>query len=169
MLATRWQSNFGGNVSTAEVTMKGTPGVMMWVLNVIAIFKPTKSDRWLSVVFDSLLSASENLFFFLWNKQFCICFCSVCMCCVCLSHNIIYFCVCCTVEVWQRGWIDCSADRGQLLASGGTSPFLTPQQQQQVIHIRQSYCYSVFHIYTSESRFKFSSELWFVCGMKPRL
>lgn len=77
--------------------------------------------------------------FFLWNKQFCICFCSVCMCCVCLSYTIIYLCVCCTVEVWQRGSVDSSADRGQPLASGGTSPFPTPQQQQQVIHIRQTY------------------------------
>ena len=69
---------------------------------------------------------SENLV--LWNKQFP-------MCCVIWSSNVIYctsVCVWCVVEASLRGWTDSSADRGQLLASGGTSPSLRPQQQ--VIH-----------------------------------
>ncbi|TMS09798.1 hypothetical protein E3U43_002457 [Larimichthys crocea] len=38
-----------------ELIMKGTPGAVMWVLNVIAIFEPPpfKSDRWLSVFFET--------------------------------------------------------------------------------------------------------------------
>lgn len=68
---------------------------------------------------------------------FCLCVLCVCMCVYRITSFITYLCVCCTVEVWQRGSIDSSADRGQPLASGDTSPFLTPQQQQ-VIHVRQT-------------------------------
>lgn len=117
----------------AEVMMKGTPGVMMWVLNVVAISKPTKSDRWLSFVFDSLFSCIRKSLIFLWNKQIYTCFCLSLVCRVSPSSSIIYFTSVCTAEVLLRGWIDSSADRGQLLASGDISPSLTPQQQQ-VIH-----------------------------------
>lgn len=51
----------------AELVMKGTPVVMMWVLNVVAISEPTKSDRWLSVVFYSLFCSIGNSSILLWN------------------------------------------------------------------------------------------------------
>lgn len=70
-------------------------------------------------------------------------FVQVCVCFVNLSSNIIQLssiiCVCvCTAEVSLRGWTDSRADRGQLLASGGTSPSLTPQRPQ-VIHTNPHY------------------------------
>lgn len=120
--------------------------------------------------------ASENLF--LWNKQFCTCFC--------LSHAWVYqvtssavppvcvcLFVCCTVEVSLRGWIDSSADRGQLSASGGTSPSLTrrQQQQQQVDPhkptVSSTITLRMLHTFAPDPPFMFNAELWFVSGMKP--
>lgn len=129
-LVARWQSYFGRNVSMAVLMIKGTPGVMMWVLNVVAISKPPKSDRWLSLVFGGLFCCIRKSFIFICNKEFCTCL-YVCML-PSLSSIIIYLPLC-KVEVLLRGWIDSSADRGQLLASGSISQSLTPHQQQ-VIH-----------------------------------
>lgn len=56
-----------------------------------AISKPTKSDRWLSVVFDSWFCASENL---LLHFEINISACAFldCLRSVSLSHYIIYLC-----------------------------------------------------------------------------
>lgn len=79
------------HVSMTELSIKGTPGVMMWVPNVVAISKPPKSDRWLSLVFDSLFCCITKCFIFLCHKQFCIRFRSSPVCCASQASSV-YLC-----------------------------------------------------------------------------
>lgn len=144
-----------------------------------AISKPTKSDRWLSVVFDSWFCASENLLLhFEINISACALVRLLALCEFITLHHLPLWgwgaCVCVffAVEVWQKGWIDFSAGRGQLSASGSTSPCLIPRQQQpqQVIHVTRVLCQITPGSCTHKPvnhHLKFNSELWFVSGMKP--
>lgn len=88
-LVARWQSYFGRNVSMAVLMIKGTPGVMMWVLNVVAISKPPKSDRWLSLVFGGLFCCIRKSFIFICNKEFCTCL-YVCMPRESIKHHHLF-------------------------------------------------------------------------------